>query len=90
VISRDGEAVDLAQPLKARLQADHWVKCIGTDLRHLLRSAMRRLSAKANNFFSEVANIWMEEAVPVQVKELKWKWRFEEDAMRKKTRAFGF
>ncbi len=40
-LSKDGEKLLLREPMKARLEVDYWVKCVGLTLRHTLRCQAR-------------------------------------------------
>ena len=72
--SRDGEIVRFVDAMKARLEVDYWVKCVGLNLRHTLRahskSTWKALERAGGSFLSNLEALWSGEeaaAVPVQM-----------------------
>ena len=70
--SRDGEIVRFVDTMKARLEVDYWVKCVGLNLRHTLRAHSKSTwkalqSAGGGSFLSKLEALWSDEQAAVAV-----------------------
>ena len=62
IMSKDGEKVQFAEVMKARLGVEHWVKCIGIHLRGTLRSQARKYSFHHDRVtLQDLERHWQEE-----------------------------
>ena len=74
VESRDGEIVRFVDAMKARLEVDYWVKCVGLNLRHTLRahskSTWKALNEVGESFLSNMEALWCRQdsaEMPIQM-----------------------
>ena len=71
VESKDGETVKFVEPMKARLEVDYWVKCVGLSLRQTLRAHSRsiwKVLGRPGGFLSNLEGLWhSEEPAAVQM-----------------------